>query len=403
MTSETQTLTFTRTIQASAGELSRCFTNAMAIREWLCNVAEIEPHAGGRFYVWWPSGYYACGEYTGLVENESVTFSWAGRNEPGPTVVHVTFEEEDGKTILTLQHAGVGVDETWAETIRQFQYGWEFALDNLQHTLETGHDLRILQQPFLGVADGVPLDEKTLSEQGLPVTAGLQLNKLLSGVSLHNAGLLKGDILVKIGHTDIAGWPSLNNAVKKYAVGEKIEVVYYRDGERYMTMAELSQRPAPEVPESREALVKTTRQVYGQAYEQICALLEKVTEEEATQVSKPGIWSINETLAHLLLSERDSHNWFASIVAGYELNTFTSNDQARISAAVQVYGTKAMLLQELKRSFDETSAYLAALPDEFIAHKKSYTRMSTGLLLTAQYHIGQHIEQIQVMLETLQT
>ena len=52
----------------------RAFTNATSLREWLCDVATVEPHPRGRMYLWWRGDFYSSGHYLELDENKKVKF-----------------------------------------------------------------------------------------------------------------------------------------------------------------------------------------------------------------------------------------------------------------------------------------------------------------------------------------
>ena len=54
-------LTFEQTIQAPIDQVYRAFTNATALREWLCDTATVDARPGGRVYLAWISNYYRRG------------------------------------------------------------------------------------------------------------------------------------------------------------------------------------------------------------------------------------------------------------------------------------------------------------------------------------------------------
>jgi membrane-associated protease RseP (regulator of RpoE activity) len=365
----------------------------MALREWLCNIAEIDPQPGGRFYVWWPQGYYASGEFTELEPDETVVFTWMGKGEPAPTQIRVSIAPSDEGTAVTLTHSGLGAGEAWQDAMRQFNRGWDFGLDNLKQTLETGIDQRILRRPFLGVADGALIDEDALEH--VPESGGLRLDNLVEGASLYNAGLRVGDILVSLGDVPVSGFQSLGTFLATRLAGDEVEAVFYRNNERMTADVQLSEQPAPEIPATPTELSTTAREVYQQMFAEMTTVMETLDDESASQQPKPGEWSPNQVLAHILLSERDTHNWITSILQGKELNVFTSNHTGRIQAVLEVYPTKARLLNAIQDSFHETYSILANIPDDFVRHKKTYNRMSSNLLLSAQFHMGNHIAQIQ--------
>ena len=102
------TLDFEKTIKSPPSQVYRAFTNATALREWCCDVATVDPKAGGRLYMAWNAGFYMAGEYTNLVEDQTVAFTWQGKGEPGVTNVDVNLAKSDEGTKLTLTHNGIG-------------------------------------------------------------------------------------------------------------------------------------------------------------------------------------------------------------------------------------------------------------------------------------------------------
>src|SRR5262245_32651858 len=153
MVSEERLLTFERMLDASPAEVYRAFTNAAALRDWLCDDARVEAYEGGRLYLCWSDGYYVTGRYTTLVPGEQVVFIWHGLDEPAPTRVQVALVARDGGTHVSLTHAGIGSTAEWSETGTSLEKGWSSSLENLQSLLETGVDLRAARRPMLGLDD----------------------------------------------------------------------------------------------------------------------------------------------------------------------------------------------------------------------------------------------------------
>ena len=81
MSGETQTNRFEQMIKTPPAQVYTAFTNATALREWMCDVATLIPRAGGRVYLYWNSGYYSAGEYSHLEPDRCVDFTWQGRGE----------------------------------------------------------------------------------------------------------------------------------------------------------------------------------------------------------------------------------------------------------------------------------------------------------------------------------
>src|SRR5438132_9818080 len=182
MATQHETLTFERTVHTSPSEAFHAFTHPTALRDWLCNAAEVDPRAGGCVYLWWNGGYYSAGVFTELRRDENLAFTWRGPEDPAASEVRVGFAPHDGKTTISLTHGGLGSDEGWAEAIKQIRRGWEVGLENLQSLLETGIDLRLARRPMLGISGGGELDAERAARLGVPVTEGLWLDGFIDGM-----------------------------------------------------------------------------------------------------------------------------------------------------------------------------------------------------------------------------
>ena len=82
----------------------RAFTNSTSLREWLCDVATVQPHPNGRMYLWWRGDFYSSGHYLELEENKRVKFRWYSSVDSAPTEVTVTLAENDEGAIVSLAH-----------------------------------------------------------------------------------------------------------------------------------------------------------------------------------------------------------------------------------------------------------------------------------------------------------
>ena len=104
-----QTLSFTQQVKAPAEVVYRAFTNATALREWLCDVATVSPHPGGRLYLWWTSGFYTSGSFTQAEEGKKVAFSHvqADALEGLETIVVGFIEVFDGSCGCHANYSGV--------------------------------------------------------------------------------------------------------------------------------------------------------------------------------------------------------------------------------------------------------------------------------------------------------
>jgi len=69
------------------------------------------------------------------------------------------------------------------KTIEEARKGWARGLENLQHLVETGIDLREARRPMLGVNLGDPLDADRIAREGIDTTTGVYLSDVMDGLS----------------------------------------------------------------------------------------------------------------------------------------------------------------------------------------------------------------------------
>ena len=151
--SEENVLRFEKIIYAPEDLIYRAFTSASALREWLCDISTTVIEEGGWIYLGWHHGYFASGHFTKLNPNQSVSFTWIGKEEPGWTNVSVSIKqlENDGQFLVTLVHEDIGTGVLWEKARQEITKGWQLGLDNLKSTLETVQDLRITDRPLIGI------------------------------------------------------------------------------------------------------------------------------------------------------------------------------------------------------------------------------------------------------------
>ena len=370
-----QSLKFEQYIKASPSQVYYAFTNATALREWLCEVATVMPQLGGRVYLTWHTGYYTCGEYTALEKDKEFAFTWQGRGEPGQTRVCVSLSEQDGGVLVRLAHDGIGDGEEWANTAQEYQAGWKNGLENLASVLETGEDLRFTQRPMLGILgnDFTPEQAKAL---GVPVTQGLRLGGVVEGLGAQAAGLQADDVIVGMDGHEITTYPSLLNAMQAKRAGDKVEMVFYRGPEKKSVLMELSRRPIPEIPMNIPGLAEKIRQEYARMEAELDEFFEGVSEQQASFKPAPDEWSAKEVLAHLIQSERFQQSFAAELVNGYERQAdgFGGNLDAVIQAALSAYPTLAELLDGFQarhrrdlRTVRQSTAGIPGTQGQFLA------------------------------------
>ncbi len=394
-----QTLTFTQLVKTSPESVYDAFTNATQLREWLCNVATVVPRPCGRIYLWWNSGYYTSGEFTHAESGKELTFTWQGRGEPASTQVQVTFKAQDGGTLVSLEHSGMGTGDEWAQTISEMEKGWKTSLRNLASVQETGEDLRFVMRPVLGII----LDEfnpEIARRLGTPTSEGIRLSGTVEGMGADSANLHADDVIISMGGIETIDGSSLNNVLNAHRAGDEIEVVFYRGSEKKSVMMKLSRRPIPDIPPTAKELTDAVEILYNEIKSMLDEFLVGVTEEEASFKPAPDEWSLKGNLAHFIQGERFFQQYIAELVDGYErfADDYGGNIDAFINATIATYPTIKEMVQEYKSNMEETLYFLANLPDEFVTRKGTYWRLAYGLLQDP-YHLTSHLEQMQATLD----
>jgi uncharacterized protein YndB with AHSA1/START domain len=390
MPTQTQSLRFTRTLQAPPAEVYRAFTHATALRDWLADAAASQPQPGGGLYLRWGSGYAAHGTFTALEAGRKVAFTWHGTGEPAGSRVLVTLAEKNGATRLSLTHRGLGRGKAWAASLESIQSGWEAGLENLQSVLERGIDLRFMRTPRMGVLIG-DFNAEVAARLGVPVSAGALLEGTAEGSGARAAGLQKNDVIVRMGTKPVTGFASLGPALAGHHAGERLPVVFYRGPEKHTVKMELGQRPEPPaLPETGAALADRAAEVYAAFLTGMDTRLEGVTEAEADHRPAPGEWNLKELVAHFIACERDLQSWIADMVndntVGDSLE-FRPNVTPRLDAIVGRFQTLPALQDELRQAAAETQALLRALPASFVARKHLFRRVADWMLSVVPSHL----------------
>lgn len=394
-----KTLKFETYIPASPAQVYYAFTNASALREWLCDLATVDPRLGGRLYLYWNSGYYASGEYTLVEAGKSVAFIWCGRGDPGRSQVSVLFEPQEQGTRLTLEHRLPDDQGEWQRVMEEVNKGWPDSLENLASVMDTGQDLRYINRPILGILPG----DFTLEQAqrlGVPVTHGLRIDSVVEGMGAQAAGLQPDDVIVFVDGQEMVNFFSISSLLAGKRAGDRVQVQYYRGPELFSILMELSRRPLPEIPPTPQALAQAVEQINARCMALLDETFAGVSDLEADFHPAEDEWSAKEVLAHLIHGERYNQFDLAERIAGFErwADDWGGNLFAQVQATVAAYPSLAELLDELKRLYAETVALLARLPQSFVERRGSYWQVAHNLV-QGETHLDGHIEQIRAAIQ----
>jgi uncharacterized protein YndB with AHSA1/START domain len=395
----TRSYEFSQFVKASPAKVYNAFTNATALREWICDVSTVDAKPGGRLYMAWNSGYYACGEYTSLETDKTIAFTWYGRNEPGVSKVGVTLIAEGSGTKVNLEHTLPETSKAWEAVAKELEAGWNTSFENLASVLETGIDLRITRRPMLGITLN-DFNAELAKKLGVPVSEGVRIDGVIDGMGAQAAGLQSSDVIVAVDGHEVRKVDDIPDALEGKRAGDKLKVTYYRGSEKMTVDMVLSGRRIPDIPDTLKGLAEAVKRIYDQQKVDIEGLIAGVSEAEASFKPKVDEWSAKEVLAHLIHSERFFQTFIGDLLGGQERWTdrFAGNLATPILATIIAFPTLQDLLRELNYSFAETLALLANLPPEFIDSKGSYWRLAYASL-EGPYHFQSHLAQMRSTIE----
>jgi uncharacterized protein YndB with AHSA1/START domain len=377
-------------------------TAASELREWCSDQAWTEVRPGGRYEMRWNSGYRADGTFTELNPPHRAAVAWRGTGEPGETTLEYTVEPADsgesgdqGVTV-TVVHHGFGPGTEWDGAVEASEKGWGVGLENLQSTLESGVDLRIARQPFLGINLDLLTPERAAKE-GIAAEQGIYVLDTVEGSGARAAGLGKGDAIVALAGKETPGFAELGAALRTCQAGDVVDVELVRGQEQETVKVTLGSRPQREVPESAAEVADQLAQGHAEVNAELRAAVEGVTEAEARQQPAEGEWSVKQTLAHLSEGERGFHVVMVNIAINGWLDggpIYPDQIPGRLDAVLAVTPTLEGLVERFITDQAETVAIVRGLPETTIAHKARFRRMA-DFILYGPDHTREHIEQIK--------
>lgn len=135
-----------------------------------------------------------------------------------------------GGALVNAQGELVGINTAIASTTGQYT-GYSFAVP-VNIVRKVTSDLvehGSVQRAYLGVSIR-DLDQKLAQELKLDRPRGVYVNGLTDGGAASNAGIEKGDVIVRVGSIPVDNVPQLQEQVGKFKPGDRVPVTILRDG-----------------------------------------------------------------------------------------------------------------------------------------------------------------------------
>ena len=155
--------------------------------------------------------------YTNLIQTDAAinpgNSGGALVDEQGKLVGINTLIQSPSGGVGAAQSAGIG-----------FAIPVDFATSIADQLIASGK----ASHPYMGVSTQT-IDESLAAQYGLPVQSGALVAFVQPDGPAENAGIERGDIITKIGDTDITGVADIFAGVREYKIGDTVTVEAFRN------------------------------------------------------------------------------------------------------------------------------------------------------------------------------
>lgn len=154
-------------IHASPAEVYEAITDPRTLSRWFLSEASIDLRPGGA-YRWvfgdatgtsGPDAHVASGEFVAILPQEAVRMK--SRVRDLDTDLEFRLDPWRDGTVLTVTHGGFPGDESWDETFRSIDEGWESEVQVLKFYMEQARGM-IRRSQFHEIRIAVPVEEAYL-------------------------------------------------------------------------------------------------------------------------------------------------------------------------------------------------------------------------------------------------
>ncbi len=145
-----------------------------------------------------------------------------------------------GGPLLNMNGEVIGINTA---IIRSGQgIGFAIPSDMAQGIIDQLTEQKHVSRGWMGVAIQ-NVSEKLAKYYGVEETKGVYIAKVYEGDPAHKAGIMVGDVIIKINKKKIDSARDLSLTVASHSVGETIKVKLIRDGNKKMVTVKLGKRP----------------------------------------------------------------------------------------------------------------------------------------------------------------
>jgi S1-C subfamily serine protease len=145
-----------------------------------------------------------------------------------------------GGALVDLEGRLVGINAAYIPPeARAVSIGFAIPSQTVRYVVPQLLENGKVQHAFLGV-EPAPVTPELVERLNLDVDHGVLVRGVVDGAPAQDAGLRRGDVIVKVGDDDIASVEDLLGALRRHRPGEEVEVTYVRDGDEGTTTVTLA-------------------------------------------------------------------------------------------------------------------------------------------------------------------
>jgi S1-C subfamily serine protease len=194
-----------------------------------------------------------------------------------------------GGALVNLNGDLIGINTAIASPTGAYSgYGFAVPVNLVQKVVEDIIKFGAVQRGFLGIVIR-DLDSKTAKEKDLSISEGIVVDSVNKESAAKEAGVLKGDVIVKVGPTTVNSVAELQEQIARHRPGDKVPLTINREGKELVLTTTLKNK------EGKTEVTKTDRkeifEVMGAEFSDLTAKEKKAAKvENGVKVSKifPG-------------------------------------------------------------------------------------------------------------------
>jgi len=149
-----------------------------------------------------------------------------------------------GGPLVNMAGEVIGINEAKIQEVSVEGVGWAIAstdaLPVIENLIKTGYVVR----PWLGVSTQT-VNPTVAFWNRLEVESGVLITGVGTGSPADKAGLQEGDVVVTFNGIDVISQFEMVNEIHKAAIGDTVEIIYWRGDTKHTTKATLVESPPP--------------------------------------------------------------------------------------------------------------------------------------------------------------